>query len=102
MGEDGKLWLGTLIALPWAVSVLAPVNQIAKFLARLEERNPLWRHFDLGASLWIASNAPLSEAGVEASEAVDLNLIPDRRARTMLSNMAQTTASDSFRGNPIA
>ena len=75
MGEDGELWLGTLIALPWAVSVLAPVNQIAKFLARLEDRNPLWRHFDLGASLWIASNAPLSEAGVEASEAADLNLI---------------------------
>src|ERR1019366_8868930 len=54
---------------------MAPFNQIAKFLALLEERNPLWRHFDLSTSLWIASNAPLSEAGVEASEAADLNLI---------------------------
>jgi hypothetical protein len=29
-------------------------------------------------------------------------LSPDRRARTMLSNMAQTTTSDSFRDIPMA
>ena len=32
----------------------------------------------------------------------DRPLSPDRKERTMPSNIAQTTTSDSFRGNPMA
>jgi len=65
----------SLAAAPLSGVGVQTINQFAKFPARLEERNSLRRHFDLGSGFWIAPDAPASLARVEASEAADFNLI---------------------------
>src|SRR5277367_2974774 len=55
----------------------AAVDQILQFLARLEERNFLRRHFHAVASFWIAPDTRLALSGAKAPEAADLDLVAD-------------------------
>ena len=56
------------------------INHSAKFLARLEEGNPLRWHFDWDSGFWIAGDAPSSLPRVETSESADLNLVPSSQS----------------------
>jgi len=74
---------------------------IFQFLAWLEERDALGRHFDLGASLRVASRAATPLARPKTAEAANLDPVPACSAPMMLSKIVSTMASDSLRPSSV-
>ncbi len=57
------------------IDFAAGIDQVAKFLAGLEEWNTLRRNIDLGAGLGVAADAWFALARAEAAEAADFDFV---------------------------